>query len=46
MIISIEQDTMNKRSNFLKSDIKIYLVNKVKTAGESKNRWFKGSRYR
>ena len=46
MIIAIEQDTINKRSNFLKSDLKKYLFNKVIIAGESKNKWFKGSRYR
>ena len=47
MITILKQDfDKNKRSNFLKSDLNKYLVDKVQITQDSKRLWFKGSRYR
>ena len=46
MITIQEQNTKKKKSNFLKSNLKNYLVDKNQIAEFSKPLWFKGSRYR
>ena len=46
MISISEQAIKNKRSNFLKSDLNIYLLNKEHIKDYTKRIWFKGSRYR
>ena len=46
MITILEKDIKNKISNFLKSDLNKYLVDKTQSTESSKSMWFKGSRYR
>ena len=46
MIRILEKAIKNKRSNFLKSDLDIYLVEGEQTTEYPKRTWFKGSRYR
>ena len=46
MITILEQDRKKIRSNFLKSDLNKYLVDKNQIAEYPKRMWFKGSRYR
>tara|TARA_B100000609_G_scaffold22101_1_gene15728 strand:+ start:240 stop:380 length:141 start_codon:yes stop_codon:yes gene_type:complete len=46
MITILEQDKKKKRSNFLKSDLNKYLVDKNQTTEYPKRLWFKGSRFR
>tara|TARA_B100001287_G_scaffold252295_1_gene234158 strand:- start:122 stop:262 length:141 start_codon:yes stop_codon:yes gene_type:complete len=46
MITILEKDIKNKISNFLKSDINKYLVDKNRITESPKSMWFKGSRYR
>ena len=46
MITILDQAIKNKRSNFLKSDLDEYLVDKQKLKEYPKRIWFKGSRYR
>ena len=46
MITILENDIKKKRSNFLKSDLNKYLIDKNQITGHQKQIWFKGSRYR
>ncbi len=46
MITSLEQETKNKRSNSLETDLKNILVKKNQLMEVPKRIWFKGSRYR
>ena len=46
MITILEQTIKNKKSNFLKSDLDKYLVDKEQIKEYPKRIWFKGSRYR
>ena len=46
MIASLEQDIKNKRSNYLTSDFKKYLVDKNQSTKYPRRLWFKGSRFR
>ena len=47
MITIYKQDfDEKKRSNFLKSDLNIYLVDKNEIREYPNRTWFKGSRYR
>ena len=46
MISILEKVIKNKKSNFLKSDLDIYFVDKQQIAEHTKRIWFKGSRYR
>ncbi len=46
MITILDQAIKNKRSNFLKSDLDKYLVDKQEIKKYPKRIWFKGSRYR
>ena len=46
MNITLEKNTKNNSSNFLKSDLNKYLVDKNQIAEYPKPLWFKGSRYR
>ena len=46
MIKILEQDINKKMSNFLKSDLNKYFVDKNQITEYPKHLWFKGSRYR
>ena len=47
MLTSVNQDfDKNKRSNFFKSDLNKYLVDKNQISEYQNRIWFKGSRYR
>ena len=46
MITILKQDFDKKRSNFLKSDLNKYLVDKNQIKEYPNRIWFKGSRYR
>tara|TARA_B100000212_G_C27333561_1_gene515804 strand:- start:1013 stop:1153 length:141 start_codon:yes stop_codon:yes gene_type:complete len=46
MIQTLEKDLKKKRSEFLKSDLSNYLVDKNQIMDYPKRLWFKGSRYR
>ena len=46
MITSLEQETKEKRSNFLEEDLKKYFVDKNKIKDYPEKIWFKGSRFR
>ena len=46
MKVLLKQNTNNNRSNFLKSDLNKYLVDKDNIREYLKPLWFKGSRYR
>ena len=46
MNITLEKNTKNNSSNFLKSDLNKYLVDKNQIGEYPKPLWFKGSRYR
>lgn len=46
MITIIEKRIKNKITNFLKSDLNKYLVDKNQITEYSNRLWFKGSRYR
>ena len=46
MITSLEQDIKKESSNFLKSDLNKYFVDRSKINECTKSLWFKGSRYR
>ena len=46
MNITLEQNKKENRSNFLKSDLNKYLVDKNQIVKYPRTLWFKGSRYR
>jgi len=46
MIRTLEQNIERERSNFLKSSLNKYLIDKNLVKDYSKPLWFKGSRYR
>ena len=46
MIKIFEQNNKKKRSNFIKSDLNKYLVDKHQFSEYPKSIWFKGSRIR
>ena len=46
MITSLKQHVKEKKSNFLKSNLNQYIVNKDQIIEYPKRIWFKGSRHR